>query len=76
MLYEYIIPGYKAISPNNKGNNTVQQKAINWSKRILGKDALTHIKTKIIAQLFNPKLELVKRPLKGDKSSIVSLTKL
>ena len=30
----------------------VQQKDINWSKRILGKDALTHIKTKIIIQVF------------------------
>ena len=29
------------------GNKTVQQKDINWSKRILGKEALAHIKIKI-----------------------------
>ena len=39
------------------GNNTIQQKDINWSKRILGKEALTHIKTKIITHDLNPKLK-------------------
>jgi len=38
------------------GNKTVQENNINWSKRILGKDALAHIKTKIIIQVFNPKV--------------------
>jgi len=38
------------------GNKTVQQKAISWSKRILGKEALTHIKIKIKIELFNPRL--------------------
>lgn len=37
------------------GNNTVQQKDINWSKRILGKDARTHTKVNIRAQDLNPK---------------------
>ena len=39
------------------GNNTVQQKDINWSKRILGKEALIQIKIKIIIHDFNPKLK-------------------
>ena len=36
------------------GNKTVQEKDISWSKRILGKDALTHIKMKIITHDFIP----------------------
>lgn len=34
------------------GNSIVQQKDINWSNLILGKQALTHINTKIIEKLF------------------------
>ena len=30
------------------GKSIVQENDINWSKRILGKEALTHINTKII----------------------------
>lgn len=37
------------------GSNIVQQKDINWSKRILGKLALTHIKIKIRIQDLKPK---------------------
>lgn len=37
------------------GSKTVQQKDINWSKRILGKDALVQIKINIRAQDLNPK---------------------
>ena len=37
------------IKATTTGNNTVQQKDINWSKRILGKLALAQIKTNIIA---------------------------
>ena len=44
------------------GNNIVQQKDISWSKRILGKEALTHIKTNIIKHVLNPKLKLLIRP--------------
>ena len=40
------------------GNNIVQQKDINWSKRILGKEALAHINTKTIVQAFIPKIIL------------------
>lgn len=36
------------------GNNIVQEKDINWSKRILGKEALTHINIKIIMQDLIP----------------------
>ena len=42
---------------NTIGNNTVQQNDINWSKRILGKEALAQIKVNIITELFNPKLK-------------------
>ena len=35
------------------GNKTVQQNDINWSKRILGKEALTHININIIIQALN-----------------------
>ena len=31
------------INPKVSGNKTIQQKDINWSNRILGKEALTHI---------------------------------
>ena len=48
---------------NNKGNNTVQQNDINWSKRILGNEALTQIKTKTKKELFAPKIRLYHRPL-------------
>ena len=40
------------------GNKTVQQYDINWSKRILGNEALAQIKTKIIKQVFKPKFKL------------------
>ena len=49
--------GIKTIKPNNIGNNTVQQKDINWSNLILGNDALAHMNVKIIIELFNPKLK-------------------
>ncbi len=41
---------------NTIGNKTVKQKLINWSKRILGNDALAHTNVNIIIELFNPKL--------------------
>jgi hypothetical protein len=48
---------------NNKGSNTVQQNDINWSKRILGNEALTHIKMKTKRELFAPKIRLENKPL-------------
>jgi hypothetical protein len=44
------------------GNRTVQQNAINWSKRILGKEALAQIKVNIIIELFNPKFKPYNSP--------------
>jgi hypothetical protein len=44
----------KTNKPNNKGISTVQQYDINWSKRILGKEALTHMKTNTRKELFIP----------------------
>ena len=35
--------GTNTIKAITTGNNIVQEKDINWSKRILGKEALTHI---------------------------------
>ena len=50
------------MNANTIGNKTVQQKDINWSKRILGKDALTQIKVKINKELLNPKLNPYMNP--------------
>ena len=48
---------------NNKGNNTVQQKDINWSNLILGNEALTQMKRKTKAELFNPIVKPDNKPL-------------
>ena len=50
------------INPIIIGNNIVQQKDINWSKRILGNEALTHMKINIIIHVLNPKLKLLIKP--------------
>ena len=42
------------INATTIGNKIVQQSDINWSKRILGNEALAHMKTKIITQDLNP----------------------
>ena len=55
------------------GNNIVQQKYINWSKRILGKEALTHINIKIIIDDFNPKLIPYNNPSIKESENINSL---
>ena len=54
--------GINNINANKIGSNTVQQKDINWSKRILGNEALTQIKMKTIIELFIPKVILYKSP--------------
>ena len=51
----YCIQGTNIIKAIIKGNSTVQQNDINWSKRILGKEALAQINIKIITELLNPK---------------------
>ena len=57
MLKLYKIQGTNIIKANRTGNKTVQQNAINWSKRILGKEALTQMKINIIIALFIPKFK-------------------
>ena len=62
ILKLYNTQGTSIIKANNIGNKTVQQNPINWSKRILGKEALTHIKINTKAALFNPKLKPYNNP--------------
>ena len=50
----YIIHGINIIKAITIGNSIVQQNDINWSNRILGKEALAHIKTNIIIQALSP----------------------
>jgi hypothetical protein len=46
--------GMYVINATTIGSKIVQQSDINWSKRILGNEALTHMKTNIITQALNP----------------------
>ena len=62
----YNIQGTNMIKANKIGNRTVQQKDINWSKRILGNDALTHIKINTIIELFIPRVILCNNPFKDE----------
>ena len=62
ILQLYKNDGINRIKAKIIGNNTVQQNDISWSKRILGKDALTHININIIIQLFKPKLKPENNP--------------
>ena len=58
-----------------KGNKIVQQNDINWSKRILGKEALAHIKTKIIIQVLNPSVKPYMIPsMKGSDKKVFKLS--
>ncbi len=50
----YKTQGINTIKAITTGNKTVQQNDINWSKRILGKEALAHININIIIQALNP----------------------
>jgi hypothetical protein len=61
------------INAKTTGNRTVQQKAINWSKRILGKEALAQIKVNIIIELFNPKFKPNNSPSKLGLLNILSI---
>jgi hypothetical protein len=51
----YSIHGTNITKAITIGNNIVQQKDINWSKRILGNEALAHIKTNTIKHDLIPK---------------------
>ena len=67
----YKIQGTNITKAITIGNNIVQQKDISWSKRILGKEALIHMKTKIIMHDFKPKLIPYKNPsIKGFEDKI------
>ena len=50
------------INPIIIGSKIVQQADINWSKRILGNEALTHININIITHVFKPRLKLPINP--------------
>ena len=52
----YKIHGTSIIKAITRGNKIVQQKDINWSKRIRGKDALAHININIIIQDLIPNI--------------------
>ncbi len=54
----YNIQGINRINANIRGNKTVQQYDINWSKRTLGYEALTHTKTKIRMKVFKAIIRL------------------
>lgn len=69
----YKIHGTKIMKANTIGNKTVQQKDINWSKRILGKEALAQIKVNIIRELFNPRLNPYINPSKAGVFIISSM---
>ena len=58
----YKSEGISIINANKIGNNTVQQKDISWSNRILGNDARHHININTIIELFIPKVILYNNP--------------
>ena len=67
----YNIQGTRIIKAITTGNSTVQQNDINWSNRILGNEALAHIKRKIITQVFKPNIKPCKIPSSnGSKGKI------
>jgi len=72
----YNIHGTNTIKAITKGNNTVQQKDINWSKRILGNEALAHMKINTIIQDFIPKVNPYTNPCITGSESILSSYKL
>ena len=55
MLKAYRMQTIKIIKPMIIGSNTVQQKDINWSYLILGREALIHINMKIKKQTLKLK---------------------
>jgi hypothetical protein len=71
----YNIQGTRITNAITIGNKTVQQKDINWSKRILGKDALDHINMNIIMHDFTPKVKLCKNPCVKASEKRLSLCK-
>ena len=66
----YKIQGTKKIKLIIIGNSLVQQNNINWSNRILGKQALTHINTNIIIDDLLPKIKPDNIPSNNGLSNI------
>ncbi len=54
MFKPFNIQGITIIKEKIIGKSIVQQNDINWSKRILGKEALTQIKKNTIKELLIP----------------------
>jgi len=52
----YMMHGTSTMNAITIGNSMVQEKDINWSKRILGKEALTHMNINIIIQDLTPRV--------------------
>ena len=65
--------GINIINAITIGNNIIQQNDINWSKRILGKEALTHMNTKIIIHDFIPIVKPDNIPSIKGKSKVKSI---
>lgn len=69
---QYNIQGINITKAITIGSSIVQQKDINWSKRIRGNDALAHINIKIIIQDFTPNITPLKIP--SNKGSNITLS--
>lgn len=52
----YKIQGSNIMKAITNGKSIVQQNAISWSYRILGKEALPHMNTNIMTQALDPKV--------------------
>ena len=72
----YVKQGTNITKAITIGNNIVQQKDINWSKRILGNEALTHININIIIHVFRPKDKPYNNPSIEEPENVLSLCKL
>lgn len=73
----YTTHGINTINAITIGSNIVQENDINWSKRILGKEALTQIKTKIITQALAPIVRPYTRPsIIGVENDEIVLSKI
>ena len=68
----YIIHGTNTAKDITRGSNIVQQMDINWSNLTLGKEALTHIKTKTRIQVFIPIIKPYNIPSsKGSENKVL-----
>ena len=74
MSNEYTKQGINTIYAINTGSNTVQHTDINWSKRILGKEALTQMNTNINTLVLIAKFKGEEEIFTIKSKKIVSLT--